>query len=177
MGEYMGLKLDLGNRNRWRTHDGWTTVDLDECDIVHDLRVAPYPFETNSVDEILLSHVIEHVLRADGYTMLRECFRILRPGCWIHIAVPDMDKFITCSVNNDWAAVSDAASKDFNVFLGSAEEAVDSPGRHRYMYNFESLAYMLQFTGFIYIKQIDYSEPHEPSYKQFSLYIDAQKPF
>jgi predicted SAM-dependent methyltransferase len=171
------MKLDLGNRNCWRTHADWTTVDLEGSDIIHDLRAAPYPFVDSSIDEILLSHMLEHVLRNDGYTILKECFRILKPMASLHIAVPDMDKFITCAVTGDWTPIGGWEQRDFNCFLGGPTEPLDSPGRHRYLYNFESLAWMLQTIGFINIKQVGYSEPHEPTYKAFSLYIDAQKPF
>jgi predicted SAM-dependent methyltransferase len=171
------MKLNLGSRNDQRKIPGYTTIDLAVCDIAHDLRVVPYPFADGSIDEILVSHVLEHMLRADGYAILKECYRILRPGGAIHLGVPDLDKFITCAALNDWQAVDTAKSRDFNAFIGNPTEPLDSPGRHRYMYNFEALAWMLQATGFINIKQADYSALHEPLYRQFSLYVDAQKPF
>ena len=44
--------------------DGY--VNLDKFDTfnpeyVHDLETFPYPFKDNSVEEIILSHVLEHI--------------------------------------------------------------------------------------------------------------------
>ena len=52
------LKLNLGCGSK--ILDGYKNIDKFDYykpDIVHDLELTPYPFEKNSVDEILLSHV------------------------------------------------------------------------------------------------------------------------
>lgn len=74
------LKLDLGcGQNKVSPeHKG---VDIWEgADIVHDLTKFPYPFEDNSVDEIVCNHFVEHL---DGETFMKfmdECYRILKPA-------------------------------------------------------------------------------------------------
>ena len=56
------MKLNLGCGSK--ILEGYTNVDKFDYykpDIVHDLEVTPYPFKENSVDEILMSHVLEHI--------------------------------------------------------------------------------------------------------------------
>lgn len=55
-------------------------------DVIHDLNITPYPFEDNSVDEIHLYHVLEHL--TDPIDKLEDLHRILKPGGVIHIRVP-----------------------------------------------------------------------------------------
>ena len=59
----------------------YTNVDkypLDGVDVVHDLEVIPWPFDTEAYDEIVGIDIIEHVANADGF--VNECARILKPG-------------------------------------------------------------------------------------------------
>jgi SAM-dependent methyltransferase len=71
---------------------GWTNVDsmkLPGVDIVADLdRCAdtPLPFAADSIDEFLLSHVIEH-LRAP-LPLMQELWRIAKPGAKVTIHTP-----------------------------------------------------------------------------------------
>jgi len=55
-------------------------------DIVHDLDIIPYPFKSNSVDEIHFYHVLEHL----HYPIkkLEELHRILKPSGILHMRVP-----------------------------------------------------------------------------------------
>lgn len=80
------LMLNLGCGSvRW---PGWTGVDAyGEPDVKHDLNVAPYPWPDDSVDQILASHVFEHL--SNWWGAFLECVRILKPGGILEIRVPD----------------------------------------------------------------------------------------
>lgn len=47
-------------------------------DVVHDLNKFPYPFNNNEFDEILASHILEHV--DDMPRTMKELHRILKSG-------------------------------------------------------------------------------------------------
>lgn len=56
------------------------------ADIVHDLNELPLPFEDNYFDEIILSHIIEHL--DNVYIFFEELHRILKPNGLVNIVVP-----------------------------------------------------------------------------------------
>lgn len=64
--------------------EGWVNLDsrrMPGVDIVADLdgcSAAPLPFEDNSVDEFLASHVIEHLV--NPLPFMEELYRIAKPG-------------------------------------------------------------------------------------------------
>ena len=56
------MKLNLGCGSK--IYDGYVNLykyDIYNVDIEHVLEKIPYPFKDNSVDEIILSHVLEHI--------------------------------------------------------------------------------------------------------------------
>lgn len=55
-------------------------------DIVHDLNTVPYPFKKNSIDEIHLYHVLEHL--SNPLSKLEELHRILKKDGLLYIRVP-----------------------------------------------------------------------------------------
>jgi SAM-dependent methyltransferase len=73
--------------------DGWVNVDLDllaKADLQHDLEQFPYPFESNSADEIFASHVLEHLNRP--FAAMAEFSRIVKPGGRLTIRVPHFSR-------------------------------------------------------------------------------------
>lgn len=64
---------------------GVDNVDLDGVDIIHDLNLFPYPFKSNSMDEIYLNDVLEHL--NDIIRVMKECHRILKINGKLHIRV------------------------------------------------------------------------------------------
>ncbi len=49
-----------------------------------------FPIEDQTFDYVFSEHMIEHISWCDGAFMLRECYRILKPGGTIRIATPDL---------------------------------------------------------------------------------------
>jgi hypothetical protein len=85
----MGLKLNLGcGQNRM---DGYLNVDkYGEPDLRCDLESFPWPWPDNSVAEIQLIHVLEHLGAATEtfIALMKEMYRVCEPGAVVHIAVP-----------------------------------------------------------------------------------------
>lgn len=85
----MRLNLGCGSRKM----EGWVNVDASPTcspDLIVDLERLPWPFETDSVTEILLSHVLEHLGQAPAVFLgiLRELYRVCRSGARVTITVP-----------------------------------------------------------------------------------------
>lgn len=84
------MKLNLGCG--YNKVPGYINVDSDplcEPDVIADLE-STLPWEDNSVDEIMLNHVLEH-LGEDTKTYLnlwKEFYRILKDGASVLICVP-----------------------------------------------------------------------------------------
>ena len=61
-----------------------------KSDIVHDLEKSPYLFEDDSVDQVLLSHVLEHLGSNSSIfnLIMKELYRIYKNSFAIDIVVP-----------------------------------------------------------------------------------------
>jgi SAM-dependent methyltransferase len=82
----MKLLLGCGEERR----EGWTRVDVCagvEPDIVLDLEVRPWPFDSGSAEAIEALDVLEHL--ADTVGFMDECWRVLSPGGTLKVRVPD----------------------------------------------------------------------------------------
>jgi SAM-dependent methyltransferase len=85
------MKLNLGSGQKklagYLNVDKYPTFEPDE---VCDLEVFPWPFPDSSADEIVMSHVLEH-LGAQTETFLgvmKELYRVLTPGGRLDITAP-----------------------------------------------------------------------------------------
>jgi len=56
------------------------------ADVVHDLNTTPWPFASDTFDEVHAYDVLEHV--QDVVKALEEIHRICRPGAVLHATVP-----------------------------------------------------------------------------------------
>jgi predicted SAM-dependent methyltransferase len=133
----MRLNLGCGNTK----FPGWVNADkVAACnpDQVVDLERFPWPWPDDSADEVMLSHVLEHLgATPDVYLgIVKELYRVCRDGASITIIVPHPrhDHFLTDpthvraitpeglrmfsqAVNREWMA-KQAANTPLGIYLG-----------------------------------------------------------
>ena len=81
------MKLHLGcGRTKRAGFIGVDIVDVEGVDTVHDLTVFPYPFAADSVDEVLMRNVLEHL--PNTLKVMEEIWRVCSNGARIEICVP-----------------------------------------------------------------------------------------
>ena len=79
--------LDLGCGKKKRP--GSIGVDYSDrhcADVIHDLNVFPYPFEVDSIDQVYLDNVLEHL--DQPMRVMEEVYRITKPGGMVKVIVP-----------------------------------------------------------------------------------------
>ena len=84
--------LNLGCGTRF--HAAWINIDCvatDSTVLVHDLRKG-IPFPSDEFDVVYHSHLLEHLSRSNVTSFLHECFRVLKPGGALRVAVPDLER-------------------------------------------------------------------------------------
>lgn len=83
------VKVDLAcGDNKEEGFIGVDIADTESADKVHDLRVAPWPFDDASIDEARCSHFFEHLEPMERVTFMNELFRILKPGAGCMFITP-----------------------------------------------------------------------------------------
>jgi len=170
----MGLtRYNLGSGGKYKAD--WVNVDVGgKADLQIDLGKFPWDIPDKSADEILASHILEHFTKDDGRKFIGECYRIMKVGARLHIAVPDMDRFIDCKVTGNLKPLGGYGWTDLNHFMGGDEREGNLYQRHRYMYSFESLAYALESFNFLVLPRGPMEfDSHE--YAAISLYVTAVK--
>lgn len=78
----------------YRFHRDWENVDFVATDPnvrVHDLREKT-PYADGTFDVVYHSHVLEHFPKRAALNFLQECYRVLKPGGVIRVAVPDLER-------------------------------------------------------------------------------------
>jgi predicted SAM-dependent methyltransferase len=86
------LYLNIGCGDRFNRK--WINIDINSvdesvipCDISNGIN-----FDDNYFDVVYHSHVIEHIEKNLAPGFLDECYRVLKPGGILRIAVPDLEK-------------------------------------------------------------------------------------
>jgi predicted SAM-dependent methyltransferase len=71
--------------------DGWEQINVDlvpPADVICDVRELK--FDSESVDLVYASHILEHFYEHELFAVLREWRRVLKPGGKLIVRVPDM---------------------------------------------------------------------------------------
>lgn len=155
------VKLNLGS-HLTMFHKGWINVDLPDLSPFarqqryeykqHDLREG-LPWATGSVDLIFFCHALEHLTYQEGYEVLRECRRVLKPSGALRVIVPDTQKLTecynipeqTCQTLDKFDELSRTCTQSSTSV--SKLQALLCEG-HKSLYDQETLEYYLTRAGF-----------------------------
>lgn len=183
-----GLVLDVGCGPN--SHEDNLNVDyywrpgIDICcDVTKQLPIAD-----NYCCGIFSEHCIEHVTFNEARDLLREFFRVLAPGAYCRIILPDLEIYVNRYVTirdgnlgqmphgkNDYVDGIYCSAIDFNRIMHEHG--------HRFIYDFNTISALLRAAGFVDIKKSSYgSGPQQnlildTEYRAVeSLYVDCRKP-
>lgn len=149
--------------------EGWLNTDLiyRKNEVAYLDAGKKFPLPDESFDYIYSEHIFEHLTLTQGLSMLRECYRVLKPGGHIRLATPDLDFLI--NMYNDpkkkihqeyviWSTENfiKEVSNNFNEDEYLTSFVVNNFFRdwyHKVIYNFESLKLVLEKTGFTEIQR------------------------
>jgi predicted SAM-dependent methyltransferase len=86
--------LNIGCGSHYSNLSEWVNLDFNGNmeDIISHNLLNGIPFPDNSFDLIYHSHVLEHFSKQDGFFLMQECFRVLKKGGIIRVAVPDLEQ-------------------------------------------------------------------------------------
>jgi predicted SAM-dependent methyltransferase len=140
-----GTRLNLGGRGT--KINGFQTVDLSED---HDVEIKSdvsnlWMFRDGTVDEIYASQILEHFPHVKTESVLKEWYRVLKPGAKITIGVPDFARAIQIYQEYglcDWVV---------NQLYG---DQIYPLAFHYVPFNFARLAKIMDTVGFQRIKRI-----------------------
>jgi len=136
-------KLNLGCGRDYRP--GWVNLDINpdfKVDVLHDLR-RPLPFKKGEFSLILAADILEHFTKEEGAALLKECWRILKPGGILKIRIPNIE------------AIIDQFDDDPEVlihFLYGDTSRIGEFGAHKFGYTRKTLAETLKKLDFEILK-------------------------
>jgi len=88
------LKLNLGcGANKL---DGYVNIDSEPSvkpDILANM-LDKLPYKANSVDEVAMFHVVEHISKHSHLKLFTEIWRVLKPGGTLLLAYPEFQKVV-----------------------------------------------------------------------------------
>ncbi len=146
------MKLHLGCGKRYL--EGYIHVDIAKFEhIDYQLPIDDLStFNSNTVEEIYASHVLEYFDRNDVVNVLNEWKRVLKPSGILRLAVPNFPKLVEVY----------QSSKDLSSILGPLYGKWDIGNQefiyHKTVYDENSLNKVLEEVGFKNIKSWDWQE-------------------
>jgi len=148
----------------------------DRSILIHDVRKG-LPFKDNSKSAVYSSFLWEHLYLEQGKRLLRECFRVLKPGGVLRVVVPDLGFFISQYVNAKKTENSSAGSDielkaDKFILALCMHDALPVSGSalyrfytsitelhlHKWWYDAESLLMYFKQAGFVDAQSMSHSE-------------------
>jgi len=166
------------------TLPGWLNTDIEASETTAYLDLTErFPLDNDTIDYVFTEHGIEHIPYAQGLGMLREAFRVLRPGGKIRVVTPDFE-FLKALHNPEKSDVQKAyIASSIEQWLGGSAppypemHVINNFFRnwgHQFIYDEPSLTDALATAGFTGIKRCELNKSDDPVFR--NLENDTRMP-
>jgi predicted SAM-dependent methyltransferase len=151
---------------------GWLNSDAfpRRLGVVYCNATKQFPFPDNSFAYVFTEHMIEHLPQRGGENLVRESFRVLRPGGRVRIATPDLNKIIALKrsglsdTEREYLAWQTAQIP--SAIEGSACFTINTFVRawgHAFIYDFDTLKQILERNGYTDVQEFAPGESDVPA--------------
>lgn len=171
------LEIGLGESKKKK---GFITSDLNlKTDFPYDLRLG-LPFPNESIDLVYSEHVLEHFSYGDLISLLKDCYRVLKPNGVFSLVVPNARKYIEGYFHPEIMDVEKDCVYQFGLSYKSKIDYVNyifyMDGQHRYMFDEENILTILSEIGFKDVKLRNFDPAlDKEERKHNSLYAEGIK--
>jgi GT2 family glycosyltransferase len=166
------IKLNIGSGGV--DHDGYISVDKNDqrANLILDAEKLDQTFPENKVEEILASHLFEHINPYHATDTLKSWLKILSPGGKLIMELSDFEalckEFVTADKSTRYGIL--------NCVYGSVNTSGGDPSEitsgHQWGWYPEILSDHLQWAGFTDIKFMPEQIPHPGK----NMRVEAKKP-
>ena len=153
--------LHLGCGPHYLSFPGWINIDgnlFSPKDLWLDVTIG-LPFSDQSIDAIYAHHFLEHLSEKGLRRILKESYRVLKPGGGVRFVTPDLRKAIQA-----YALSDDRFFSDWPDHRGSLGGKLNNyllcRDQHRFMFDFEFLREFLREAGFQEFREVGPGESH-----------------
>lgn len=154
---------------------GYVHVDADRSarHVEHRASASALPFADDTVEELLAIHILEHIHASEVVPTLAEWRRVLRPGGYAQIHVPDaatvFAAFLDSPPEDKWTLMVPIFGMTSHARLGRPG-ALDLE-RHHVIYDFALLERVLLDAGFARVEDVsaELTDRHVEGWRDLDL--------
>jgi len=168
------------------TLPGWLCTDICPSNnkVTYLDATKKFPLPNNSFQYIYSEHMIEHITHIQGLSMLKECYRVIKPGGRIRIATPDLKQILLLytgqpkGFNSQYIKWSmDTFAKDERDTFGYESSIVFNyffhKWGHQFIYDEQTLTALLIKAGFKEPKRVAIHCSEDPNLANIERHQDA----
>lgn len=177
------IRLNIGSGDLPMRLPGWVNIDESpQSGVDMVLRVPPLPWPDRSVSEIFAGHFLEHLERTEAAHFLDECWRVLLPGGWLGVVVPDMREVARRYVLDEpapmeWPQGHHRDLRDLDDMCAVIIFSTEQRSHHRWAYDKFTLSRALTSAGFEILGEMDrLGDPRIAVGAWYQVGLHARKP-
>ena len=168
---FTGAKLDIcGGRNPYRPGEFLNVdiVDMPKVDLVFDITKV-FPIDDGVIAEVFSAATLEHLRKPHVDHVLREFFRVMKPGGILQVSTPDIEAIAKGILEGE-----DLGVINQHLFGKYKSDQTEDYDLHRWMYPAPAMIKRLEELGFTRAERIPMGDvPHD---ERYNYLIRAFKP-